>query len=95
MQWVRDDNNQSQGSNDWTHLAPYTDALKWGPAGDYSDQTGRRAGLGYGGLSGSAGAVARGGDWGSSTGTGAFGVGLNSGPTYANMWLGFRCVFAP
>ena len=95
-QWVRDNNTTSQGSDNWMQLEPYSDALKWGPAGDYSAQTGsRRAGLGYGGLNGSAGAVIRGGRWVSDAYTGAFGVALSNAPSLSSTGLGFRCVFAP
>jgi len=93
LQWVRDDNNVSQGSN--TQMRLIVDNLKWGPAGDYSNQTGRRAGLGAAWWDYDSGAVIRGGRWNHGPSAGAFFVRLNHPPTELSWSIGFRCVFAP
>ena len=67
--------------------------LRWGPAGDFTAKSsGEYGGLGYGYLSGSGGAVLRGGHWGNFyTGAGVFAANLNDAPTDTNYDVGFRC----
>ena len=50
-----------------------------------------RCGFGYL-FDGLAGAVLRGGGWGSFANSGAFAVNLNFGPSFSNGDIGFRCV---
>ena len=94
-EWVRDDNNTSQGSTSFIQEVTYTDPLKWGPANGYSAQTGtQRGGLGRF-FDGSAGAVSRGGFWFDGSAAGLFYTSLTGDPSGSFPSIGFRCVFAP
>ena len=95
-EWVRDNNSTTHTSgSDYIQTVPYSDSLKWGPANDYSAQTGtQQAGLGIFSDS-STGAVRRGGNWYQEKSAGLFTVYLSFGPTNSSSNIGFRCVFAP
>ena len=94
-EWVRDNSSVTQGGSGYVRTTPFSDALKWGPANDYSGQTGAaEAGLGYF-FDASAGAVIRGGYWDGGTNAGPFDALLGYGPSVSSTHIGFRCVFAP
>ncbi|MDA9951328.1 hypothetical protein N9D31_02020 [Oligoflexaceae bacterium] len=95
LEWVRDNNSSSQGSNGFIQAVSYSDALKFGPSGDFTVQTGtQKAGLGYF-YDGSAGAVFRGGLWHDGASAGPFYAALFGGWAGSGSGVGFRCVLAP
>jgi len=89
----------------WDGVASLTEdaagKLKWGPTDTYHNAPpgadypkSDDAGLGYGYLFGSGGAVLRGGYWYVDTGAGVFAAYLYLGPTDTDDIVGFRCVVA-
>lgn len=69
---------------------------QFGPVEDYiSLSSGDYGGLGYGILSGSAGAIYRGGVWSSVEKSGVFFVGLDNAGDTGSAEIGFRCAYHP
>jgi formylglycine-generating enzyme required for sulfatase activity len=64
--------------------------LNFAPTGSFNSS--QNAGQLYGG---SAGAVVRGGGWGSTSDGGLFAAALSNGPTNTSSGIGFRCAFLP
>lgn len=88
------DGGASAGWNDFneviTGCSDGSDVDDVYPAGGYT--LSQSFGRWYGG---SGGAAARGGLWDTGTISGAFSLGLNLGPTFTDVALGFRCVYRP
>ena len=91
-EWVKDDNDSKVDENQYMFNYSGSD---YGPEGDYScNKENQYCGFGYGWLNYSAGAVLRGGGWGSGdVNAGLFATYLYYGPSYSDSGVGFRCVF--
>ena len=106
-EWVKENNTTNFGSSsyisqitDANHavtgtVGPLTGTTKYlfGPSGTYTGLgASQYGGLGYGYVNFSAGAVFRGGYWGSHTSSGVFGA-SSINPTAMSYTIGFRCTF--
>jgi len=95
-EWVNDDNNSKQGSDQYVSQEPWNGAagkLKWGPKGTYKNKdSGEYGGLGKSYLDDDSGAVLRGGGWNYGTGAGVFHALLYYGASSSDTYVGFRCV---
>ena len=97
-EWVKDDNNASQGANGWISTMNLNDSRQNNFGNDQfcgSPNSGNYCGFGYGVTNSSVGAVYRGGNWAYGSGAGVFAASLDIGPTFSSTNIGFRCIFQP
>lgn len=99
-EWVTNDNNASYGSSVYISTMSTGDIrqIRYGAAAGTFCATASATpfcGMGVGNLSGSAGAVVRGGRWNGDVESGVFATGLYSALLTSATDIGFRCVFAP
>ena len=97
-EWVTNDNTVSNGADGYTSTMSGGDIrqTRYGAAAFCATPgVSPYCGMGYAGVSTSAGAVRRSGGWTDGVYGGVFVVDLNAGPAAANTLMGFRCVFVP
>jgi len=109
-EWVKDTNTTNFGANNYfsqitlatnpvtATIGEITGTAKtlYGPWGSYIGlNSGEYAGLGYGWLNYSSGAVFRGGNWSDGVTAGVFSVSLSIASSNTYTSVGFRCVYRP
>jgi len=103
-EWITNDSNISNGSDDYISAMSGGDIrqTRYGVASGNicpSPSASPYCGLGYGWFNYGAGAVLRGGNYGTGTyageRAGVFATGLGYAPTATDTFFGFRCVFVP
>ncbi|USN47102.1 MAG: hypothetical protein H6626_13050 [Pseudobdellovibrionaceae bacterium] len=106
VEWVAEDSSFAYGPDSyvstWTPMFGISGPLGYpkpafGPLGDYTSANAGNsyAGLGFGYINHTAGAIWRGGYWVYGVSSGIFAVNFTNSPTLTNSPVGFRCSFTP